>query len=92
MYPTPYERLYVLGKHLGLRPAQGAVDPTLPRYVRTTNKSMSPVKVGSADRGSFYAGAFEVDDYEGMREWLIKVLENPDQNLKDFVLLAPAFL
>jgi len=28
MYPFPYERLYVFGKYLGIRPAQGAVDPT----------------------------------------------------------------
>ena len=92
MYPSPYERLYVLGKYLGLGAAQGAVDPTLPGYVRTANKSMSPVKIGSADRGSFYAGAFEVDDYTRMGAWLLNVLQNPEENFKDFVLLAPAFL
>ena len=85
IYPTPYERLYMLGNYLELRPAQGAANPAAPNYIRTENETMSPVKIGPA-------GPFKVTDYKSMSEWLLGVLQNPDQNFKDFVLLAPGFL
>jgi len=84
-YPTPYERLYMLGNSLELRPAQGARNPADPNYKRTNNQTKSPVKIGPA-------GPFKETDYESMGEWLLGVLQNPDQNFKDFVLLAPGFL
>jgi hypothetical protein len=80
-YPSPYERLDLLRIYLGLVGTQMAP--------AAENVSASPVIVASAAQG---LPQFDVADYERMGEWLLGVLQNPDQNFKDFVLLAPGFL
>ncbi len=76
-YPSPYERLDLLRRYLGLVGTQKA--PT------AENFSASPVIIASAAQGF---PQFDVDDYSRMTGWLLTVLRNPEQNFKDFVLLT----
>jgi hypothetical protein len=81
IYPTPYDRLDLLRSYLGLVGTQKKPTPK--------NVSASPVVIASAAQR---LPKFEMTDYESMGEWLLKVLQKPDQNFKDFVLLAPGLL
>jgi hypothetical protein len=83
MYPSPYGRLDLLGRYLGLVATQMA--PT------AENVSASPVKIASK-KGPFKAEKFDESDFARMTAWLLTVLQNSEENYKDFVLLAPAFL
>jgi hypothetical protein len=80
MYPSPFERLELLRRYLGLVGTQMAPN--------AQNFSASPVIIASAAQG---LPRFEVDDYEGMGAWLHNILQDCEQNFKDFILLAPAF-
>jgi hypothetical protein len=74
---SPHSLLCKLRDELNLNPSD-------PRGQPPTH-SASSVVIGADQE-------FGVLDYESMGSWLLDVLQNPDHDFKDFVLLAPAFL
>ena len=74
---APHSLLCKLRDELNLNPPD--------RWGQPPTHSASSVVIGADQK-------IGVLDYERMGSWLLDVLQNPDHNFKDFVLLAPAFL